>query len=46
MCRRSPAFVGQNVAVLESLEPWCSDIVAELLGGEPVVREALDAYLR
>lgn len=31
---------------LDSLEPWRTDIAEQLLGGEPVVRQALDAYLR
>jgi hypothetical protein len=45
-CRRSPAFVGQATAALDSLEPWRSEVAEQLLGGEPVVRQALDAYLR
>lgn len=32
--------------MLDSLEPWRLDIAEALTGGEPVVREALDAYLR
>ena len=45
-CRRSPALLGQATAALDSLEPWRSEVAEQLLGGEPVVRQALDAYLR
>jgi hypothetical protein len=38
--------VGQATAALDSLEPWRSEVAEQLLGGEPVVRQALDAYLR
>lgn len=45
MRRRYPGFAEVSGAALCSLEAWRSDISAALLGGEPVVRQALDAYL-
>ena len=45
-CRRSTVFVDQHMGVLDSLELWRSDIAKQLLGGEPVVWQALSAYLR
>lgn len=45
MRRRYPGFAEVSGAAQGSLEAWRSDISAALLGGEPVVRHALDAYL-